>query len=225
MVDNEAIYDLCCHNVCPTYGNLNWLISQIVSSLTTFLRFDGALNVDLTEFQTNLMPYPLIHFPLVTYSPIISAEKAYHEQLSVAEITSAYFEPSNQMVKCEPHHGKYMACCILCRGEVLPKNENATITTIKTKRIFVLWTDVPQVGINYQSPTVVPGGAIAKVQQAVCMLNNTTAVTKAWARLNPKFDLMYAKQAFMHWYVDEGMEEEELSGPERTWLPWRRIMK
>ena len=31
---------------------------QVVSSITTSLRFDGALNVDLTEFQTNLVPYP-----------------------------------------------------------------------------------------------------------------------------------------------------------------------
>jgi hypothetical protein len=28
------------------------------------MRFDGALNVDLTEFQTNLVPYPHIHFVL-----------------------------------------------------------------------------------------------------------------------------------------------------------------
>ncbi|KFO33466.1 Tubulin alpha-1C chain [Fukomys damarensis] len=186
----------------------------IVSSITASLRFDGALNVDLTEFQTNLVPYPRIHFPLATYAPVISAEKAYHEQLSVAEITNACFEPANQMVKCDPRHGKYMACCLLYRGDVVPKDVNAAIATIKTKRTiqFVDWCPTGfKVGINYQPPTVVPGGDLAKVQRAVCMLSNTTAIAEAWARLDHKFDLMYAKRAFVHWYVGEGMEEGEFS--------------
>ena len=87
------------------------------------------------------MPYPRIHFPLATYAPVISAEKAYHEQLSVSEITNACFEPANQMVKCDPRHGKYMACCLLFRGDVVPKDVNAAIATIKTKRTiqFVDW--------------------------------------------------------------------------------------
>ncbi|CAH3119942.1 unnamed protein product [Porites lobata] len=217
MVDNEAIYDICRRNLDierPTYTNLNRLIGQIVSSITASLRFDGALNVDLTEFQTNLVPYPRIHFPLATYAPVISAEKAYHEQLSVAEITNACFEPSNQMVKCDPRHGKYMACCLLYRGDVVPKDVNAAIATIKTKRTiqFVDWCPTGfKVGINYQPPTVVPGGDLAKVQRAVCMLSNTTAIAEAWARLDHKFDLMYAKRAFVHWYVGEGMEEGEFS--------------
>ncbi|XP_005919949.1 tubulin alpha chain isoform X4 [Haplochromis burtoni] len=217
MVDNEAIYDICRRNLDierPTYTNLNRLIGQIVSSITASLRFDGALNVDLTEFQTNLVPYPRIHFPLATYAPVISAEKAYHEQLSVADITNACFEPANQMVKCDPRHGKYMACCLLYRGDVVPKDVNSAIATIKTKRTiqFVDWCPTGfKVGINYQPPTVVPGGDLAKVQRAVCMLSNTTAIAEAWARLDHKFDLMYAKRAFVHWYVGEGMEEGEFS--------------
>ncbi|KAK7939644.1 hypothetical protein WMY93_002970 [Mugilogobius chulae] len=217
MVDNEAIYDICRRNLDierPSYTNLNRLISQIVSSITASLRFDGALNVDLTEFQTNLVPYPRIHFPLATYAPVISAEKAYHEQLSVAEITNSCFEPTNQMVKCDPRHGKYMACCLLYRGDVVPKDVNVAIAAIKTKRTiqFVDWCPTGfKVGINYQPPTVVPGGDLAKVQRAVCMLSNTTAIAEAWARLDHKFDLMYAKRAFVHWYVGEGMEEGEFS--------------
>ena len=82
------------------------LIAQVISSLTASLRFDGALNVDVTEFQTNLVPYPRIHFMLSSYSPVISAEKAYHEQLSVAEITNSAFEPASMMAKCDPRHGK-----------------------------------------------------------------------------------------------------------------------
>jgi len=31
------------------------------------------------------------------------------------------------------------------------------------------------------------------------MLSNTTAIAEAWARVDHKFDLMYAKRAFVHW--------------------------
>ncbi|KAM3720971.1 Tubulin alpha chain [Dirofilaria immitis] len=217
MVDNEAIYEISRKNLSiirPTYTNLNRLIAQIVSSITASLRFDGALNVDLTEFQTNLVPYPRIHFPLATYAPIISSERAFHEQMTVPEITSRCFEPGNQMVKCDPRQGKFMACCLLFRGDVVPKDVNVAIAAIKTKRSiqFVDWCPTGfKVGINYQPPTVVPGGDLAKLQRAVCMLANTTSIAEAWARLDYKFDLMYAKRAFVHWYIGEGMEEGEFA--------------
>ncbi|CAE7259409.1 TUBA [Symbiodinium microadriaticum] len=128
MYDNEALYDICRRNLDierPTYTNLNRLIAQIISSLTASLRFDGALNVDITEFQTNLVPYPRIHFMLTSYAPVISAEKAYHEQLSVAEITMSVFEPASMMVKCDPRHGKYMACCMMYRAALRISNSTA----------------------------------------------------------------------------------------------------
>ena len=137
MLETKAVYEICRRNLDierPTYTNLNRLISQVISSLTASLRFDGALNVDIIEFQTNLVPYPRIHFVLLFYLTIISAEKGYYKQLSVAEITNYCFEPVNIMAKCDPIYGKYMTCSMISRGDVFLKYVNASIATIKTKR-------------------------------------------------------------------------------------------
>lgn len=216
LVDNEAIYDIC-RNLGieqPKYNDLNQIIAQVVSSITASLRFPGDLNVDLNEFQTNLVPYPRIHFPLVAYSPMLSKEKASHEQLSVQEITSACFDVKNQMVKCNPLNGKYMACCLLFRGEVNPKEVNQATLNCKNKRAnqFVEWCPTGfKIGLNRRKPTILENSPMAPVKRAVCMLSNTTAIAEAWKNLNSKFDLMFDKRAFVHWYVGEGMEEGEFT--------------
>ncbi|CCE64525.1 hypothetical protein TPHA_0I00180 [Tetrapisispora phaffii CBS 4417] len=217
MVDNEAIYDMCKKNLDiprPSFSNLNNLIAQVVSSVTASLRFDGSLNVDLNEFQTNLVPYPRIHFPLVSYAPILSKNKASHESNTVAEITNACFEPSNQMVKCDPKSGKYMANCLLYRGDVVTRDVQSAVAQIKNKKTVQMVDWCPtgfKIGICYEPPTSTPNSQLADVNRAVCMLSNTTAIAEAWKRIDRKFDLMYAKRAFVHWYVGEGMEEGEFT--------------
>jgi len=217
MLDNEAIYDICKKSLDierPTYSNLNRLVAQVIRSLTASLRFQGSLNIDINEFQTNLVPYPRIHFMLCSYAPVLSTDKVHHEQMTVGQLTNAVFEPQNMFAKCDPLHGKYMACCLMYRGDIVPKDVTSAVASIKTKRTiqFVDWCPTGfKCGINSQPPTAVPGGDLAKVTRALAMLSNTTAIAEVFSRLDHKFDLMYAKRAFVHWYVGEGMEEGEFS--------------
>eukprot|EP00117_Sycon_ciliatum_P014245 scpid7208/ scgid14586/ Tubulin alpha-1C chain; Alpha-tubulin 3; Alpha-tubulin III; Tubulin alpha-3 chain &gt; Tubulin alpha-1C chain; Alpha-tubulin 6; Alpha-tubulin isotype M-alpha-6; Tubulin alpha-6 chain len=217
VMDNQAIFGLCKKQLSierPSYSHLNHLIAQVVSSITASLRFQGSLNVDLNEFQTNLVPYPRIHFPLVSFNPLVSADKSHHELHSAGDITNACFEASNQMVTCDPKMGKYMACCLLYRGDVQPKDVNQAIGMIKNKKTvqFVDWCPTGfKIGINTQPVSILPDGIMAPIKRAVCMLSNNTSIASAWERLDHKFDLMYAKRAFVHWYVGEGMEEGEFS--------------
>ncbi|RCN24865.1 tubulin/FtsZ family protein [Ancylostoma caninum] len=98
------------------------------------------------------------------------------------------------------------------RGDVVPKDVNEAIMSLKTNMglEFVSWCPTGfKVGINQRRSEVVPGSGLAPTPRALCMLSNTTAIAEAWARLNRKFDIMYAKRAFVHWYVGEGMEEGE----------------
>ncbi|KOB65020.1 hypothetical protein OBRU01_18660 [Operophtera brumata] len=56
---------------------------------------------------------------------------------------------------------------------------------------------------------VVPGGDLAALQRAVVMVSSNSAVRVAWERLVKKFSVMYAKRAFVHHFVGEGLEEGE----------------
>ena len=46
-----------------------------------------------------------------------------------------------QMVKCDPRTGKYMAVCLLYRGDVVPREVNASIARLKGMKSiqFVDW--------------------------------------------------------------------------------------
>jgi tubulin alpha len=217
LVDNEAVYDICRRNLDiprPDYEHLNQLIAQVVSSITSSLRFDGALNIDLAEFQTNLVPFPRIHYPLISYAPVISSNRVLHESFRVQDLTYQCAEPDNQMVVCDPHKGKYMAVTLMYRGDVVPSDCNRAVAALKIKPSFHLVDWCPtgfKLGVNYSPPTRVANSPMAPVDRSVSMLSNTTAIAEAWSRLDHKFDLMYSKRAFVHWYVGEGMEEGEFS--------------
>jgi tubulin alpha len=56
--------------------------------------------------------------------------------MTTYEITSAVFEPANMLVSCSPasNNNRYMAVCLMYRGDVVPKDVNAAACTLKTKK-------------------------------------------------------------------------------------------
>lgn len=214
LIDNEALYNICSLKLDiedPTYMNLNRILGQVISSLTAAMRFDGSINVDLSEFQTNLVPFPRIHFPLITYAPFLSSYRASHERITIKQVTRLCFEPSNQLLKCDTNRGKYMACVLLYRGIIPPADITTSLNIIRKSRIpFVNWCPTGfKVGINFQPPSSFPDSTIAASHLALCTVANTTAISEAWARIDYKFDLMFSKRCFVHWYLGEGMDEQE----------------
>ena len=62
-----------------------------------------------------------------------------------------------------------------------------------------------------QSYAVSRAEQVCERMREACWLIVCMCVAQVFSRLDHKFDLMYAKRAFVHWYVGEGMEEGEFS--------------
>mmetsp|Transcript_36110 Transcript_36110/g.70987 ORF Transcript_36110/g.70987 Transcript_36110/m.70987 type:complete len:452 (+) Transcript_36110:105-1460(+) len=215
LLDNQALYNICSRAFGvenPRYINLNRLVAQTLSSLTTSLRFKGEINCDLSEFRTNLVPFPRMRFPVISYAPFLSRQYAIHEEMDVSSMTMSVFSEENSLVQVETDTGHLMACCLMYRGDVVPKEVTAAVNRIKcTKSInFVDWAPTGfKVGINYQPPCHIPGGDQVMLRKSLLMLANSTAIGGVLGRMDHKFDLLYSRRAFTHWYVGEGMEEGE----------------
>jgi tubulin alpha len=170
--------------------------------------------MNLSSFQTNLVPYPRIHYMLPSYSPIFPSDQTYHSPPSTSDITKYCFNTDNMMVQCDPALGKYVACSMMYRGDVIPTEVTSSIVEIKTKLNinFADWCSTGfKVSITNQTPKIVPGGDLAKTNRSCCMIANTTAITEVMSRMNYKFDVLYSRRAFVHWFCGEGIESGTFS--------------
>lgn len=60
-MDNEALYYICTNTLRlsqPTLSDMNYLISSVMSGITTCIRFPGQLNADLRKIAVNMIPFP-----------------------------------------------------------------------------------------------------------------------------------------------------------------------
>jgi tubulin beta len=128
-IDNEALYDICFRTLkltTPTYGDLNHLVSVVMSGITTCLRFPGQLNSDLRKLAVNMgqsvvmtvitisdpflspVPFPRLHFFMTGFAPLTARGSQQYRAVSVPELTQQMFDAKNMMAASDPRHGRYL---------------------------------------------------------------------------------------------------------------------
>jgi len=220
VLDNEALYDICGKELKLkkiTYDHLNKVSAKSISCMTSALRFEGDLNVDMNEFQTNLVPFPRLHFMTSSYAPLTQMGKDISDN-SVWELLDTAFMSKNFNVKYtdfDATEDKYMAISVNFRGAVTSKEANSNIQKLKKnqKVSFVEWMPTGfKVGLNKVTCAEVTDDVVKYSKRTCAMIGNNVAVNRVFVdRLSKKYDMMYSQRAYVHWYVGEGMEEGEFS--------------
>ena len=211
-IDNEALYDICFRTLkltTPTYGDLNHLVSAVMSGITCCLRFPGQLNQDLRKLAVNLVPFPRLHFFLTGFAPLTSRAVQGYRALTVPELTQQMFDAKNMMAASDPRHGRYLTASAMFRGRMSTKEVDEQMVNVQTKNssYFVEW--IPN-NIKASVCDIPPRG----LKMSVTFIGNSTAIMELFKRVNDQFTSMFRRKAFLHWYTGEGMDDMEFTEAE-----------
>ncbi|KAJ3151666.1 hypothetical protein HK101_001879, partial [Irineochytrium annulatum] len=215
-IDNEALYDICMRTLklpSPTYGDLNHLVSSVMSGITTCLRFPGQLNADLRKLAVNMVPFPRLHFFMVGFAPLTSRGSQSYRQMSVSELTGQLFDPRNMMAASDPRRGRYLTVATIFRGRLSMKEVEHQMMNIQNRNSssFVEW--IPN-NIKTAVCDIPPKG----LRMSATFIGNTTAIQEIFKRVQAQFSSMLRRKAFIHWYTGEGMDELEFTEAESNML-------
>jgi len=214
VIDNEALYNIS-HNVlkqnAPTYADLNYLISCVMAGVTCSLRFPGKLNGDLRKLGVNLVPFPRLHFFLISQAPLASKENKGYQLVNVKELCNQSYSPRNFFSNVKPDDGKYMTCSLIFRGPMSTQEVDEVCEKRQKDNSddYVEW--IPnnmKTSVVVRSPT--------DYESSCTFVSNTTALKGIFQRLATQFGAMYKRKAFLHWYKGEGMDEMEFQEADKN---------
>merc|ERR1712156_1251824 len=214
VIDNEALYNIN-HNILknkqPTYSELNGLIAQACCGVTASLRFPGKLNGDLRKLGVNLVPFPRLHFFLVSQAPLLGASSSSKVRITVQELTSQSYSARNFFSNVKPDDGKYLASSFCFRGGMTTNDVDENMDKLQNKQAddFVEW--IP----NNIKSSIVETPPVTSTMSAT-FIANTTALKGIFQRLATQFGAMYRRKAFLHWYKGEGMDEMEFQEADKN---------
>ncbi|KAL6866651.1 tubulin beta-2 chain [Trichoderma chlorosporum] len=211
-IDNEALYDICMRTLKlsnPAYGDLNYLVSAVMSGITTCLRFPGQLNSDLRKLAVNMVPFPRLHFFMVGFAPLTSPGAHSFRAVTVPELTQQMFDPKNMMAASDFRNGRYLTCCSIFRGKVAMKEVEDQMRNVQNKNstYFVEW--IPN-NIQTALCAIPPRG----LKMSSTFIGNSTSIQELFKRVGEQFSAMFRRKAFLHWYTGEGMDEMEFTEAE-----------
>ncbi|XP_028967401.1 tubulin alpha-2 chain [Galendromus occidentalis] len=214
VLDNEAVYNLLRANLRRGAEvddeSVNLLIAQAISSTTLALRASCGQNMDIGDFSTNLVPSRKLHFPGLSFAPVVGPGKVL---TCVKTMTRELLESKADLVSWDPRDGRCIACCLLYRGPSQPVDVQQSITKIKGLKQTTTASWCPpafKVG-HVPAPPIYPEQSVfGEISDALSMLSANTAVKGIFKRMTRKFDLLFSKRAFVHSYLCEGMSINDI---------------
>ncbi|XP_071964180.1 tubulin epsilon chain-like [Antedon mediterranea] len=186
------------------YDSMNDIVGKMLLNITSSSRFEGALNVDINEITTNLVPFPKLHYLVSSQTPLVQDGSSMPLR-RLDQLFTDVFLREHQMIKADPRNSMYLSCALMCRGKIELSDLRRNIDRLRPSLNFIHWnTDGWKTGLC----SVAPVGQ----QQALVALSNNTCIRHSMQNLKDRFVKLYRRKAHIHHYTSvDGMDNEIFS--------------
>ena len=202
--DNTSLYNLSkMHGLeNPQYKDINFLIAQAISSLTSSQRFGIRSGKSMKSIYEHLVPFKRVNFISNHFSDFTEIGK-----YNPSELVSA----SNRMNNIDLASGKTLALNVSWRGSGYSlRNIIDTSSYFRSPDASSIFSKYVQTSISSSlSKTPIINNDPFKFSNTAHVAHNTTAIMNTFIEIQKAYMPSYTKRAFCHWFVGEGMESEE----------------
>eukprot|EP00873_Tetraselmis_striata_P003164 jgi/Tetstr1/423428/TSEL_014109.t1 len=184
------------------FDAMNGIAASLLLGVTSSVRFEGSLNVDLNEITNNLVPYPRMHFLLPSLSPYATPRDVAFASAgprALEATCSQVFARETQLLRADPRNSTYLACGMLFRGAVTISDVQRNLARIKPTLRMVPWNPEGfKIGLCSVPPVNSP--------LSLTCLSNNCCVRSTFTSMQDRFQKLYKRKVYVHHYT-QFMEE------------------
>ncbi|CRH01561.1 tubulin epsilon chain, putative [Plasmodium relictum] len=173
------------------YSKMNNIVANVIVNLTSSMRFEGSLNVDINEICTNLIPYPFFNFLLSSLSPCIETENI----RTFNHLFKNVLNHNNQMLIANPKDSLSLSMAFLVRGNINISDITKNVLLIKKNLNILRYNkDATKIGLCNVSPLNQPYSLLCLINS--CEIRNT------FLQILERFNKLFKRKAHLHHYLE-----------------------
>ncbi|KAH6581218.1 hypothetical protein BASA61_009176 [Batrachochytrium salamandrivorans] len=183
------------------FDTMNNLVANLLLNMTSSMRFEGAMNVDINDIVTNLVPFPQLKYLFSSMTPLYALTDIRIQPRSLDQMFTDAFSRESQLVCADPKSSVYLASALIVRGAVEISDMRRNIDRMRKTLRFVPWNaDGWKTGLCDVPPIGQPHSLLS--------LSNNCCIHQVFDRMDVRFGKLYRRKANIHHYL-EYMEQQE----------------
>jgi tubulin epsilon len=121
------------------FDTMNNIVANVMLNMTSSMRFEGSLNIDINEISMNLVPFPRLKYLLSSLTPLYHLADVKLPERKLDQMFLDAFSRESQLIKADPRNSTYLACALILRGEVELSDVRRNIEKLKNQVRFIPW--------------------------------------------------------------------------------------